>query len=215
MRESGMAVAFIAFVVVFSITNGFASQPIASTDVTVRTADPTVNDDIDRGFLPGYQWVNQSNQKIYGLISSGDGSADWDQLNGGGAGGGHIIQDEGIDLTARDNLNFIGTVITCSDSAPDNTNCTLASAVHEYGNLFQDDTAPDAQVLSTAGVFEKLTEFTGEGESSDGVTLDGSNQNITLDNAGIYIIGWSVSFSGSATREFHLALFSDGVELMP
>lgn len=36
---------------------------------------------------------------------------------GGGSGGGHVIQDEGVDLTQRTNLNFVGTGVAATDDA--------------------------------------------------------------------------------------------------
>jgi hypothetical protein len=47
--------------------------------------------------------------------------------SGGGAGSGHTIQEEGVSLTQRDTLNFIGDAMTCVD-ATTKTNCTLAPA---------------------------------------------------------------------------------------
>lgn len=37
--------------------------------------------------------------------------------NGGGTGGGHTIQDEGVDMTQRTNLNFVGSGVLVTDDA--------------------------------------------------------------------------------------------------
>lgn len=49
---------------------------------------------------------------------------------GGGTGGGHTIQDDGTDMTARDNLNFVGMEVDDNDSdgSTDVTEHRLTSA---------------------------------------------------------------------------------------
>ncbi len=85
MRDKGLGVAIafglIIFVLVWAQTNGFASQPVASTDVVVRQVPPTVDDDIDRGFLPGFVWVDQTNTNVYIAITTADGAANWNQID--------------------------------------------------------------------------------------------------------------------------------------
>ena len=52
---------------------------------------------------------------------------------GGGGAGGHTIQDEGIDLTARTNLNFIGDGVTVSDNAgTDSTDVTINGKYRQF-----------------------------------------------------------------------------------
>lgn len=51
-------------------------------------------------------------------------STAWVNVDTGGGGSAHVIEDEGIALTARANLNFVGAGVTCTDSAPD-TLCTI------------------------------------------------------------------------------------------
>ncbi len=46
--------------------------------------------------------------------------------NGAATGGGHTIQDEGVDLAARTHLNFIGAGVTATDNAgTDATDITI------------------------------------------------------------------------------------------
>jgi hypothetical protein len=46
----------------------------------------------------------------------------------GGAGTGHTIQDEGVSLTQRTNLNFVGAGVTCTDDAGnDQSDCTISA----------------------------------------------------------------------------------------
>tara|TARA_B100000686_G_scaffold17271_1_gene16095 strand:- start:78 stop:335 length:258 start_codon:yes stop_codon:yes gene_type:complete len=85
MRDKGLGIAIafglVMFVLVWAQTNGFASQPVASSDVTVQGAAPTVNDDIDRGYLPGYVWIDQGGPGVYIAVSVADGAADWNKVD--------------------------------------------------------------------------------------------------------------------------------------
>ena len=54
---------------------------VASSQIHVSSSAPTVNDDIDRGFLPGAVWIDQSANISYIAITTADGSANWDQTN--------------------------------------------------------------------------------------------------------------------------------------
>lgn len=81
MKETGIAVAIVVFAIAFAVTNGFNSSPVASSDVHVGTSAPTVDDDVDRGFLPGHVWVDQSGPAVYIAVSVADGAADWNQVD--------------------------------------------------------------------------------------------------------------------------------------
>ncbi len=83
-KTTGIALALvlIIFILTFAITDGFrAANMVASSNVHVSTTAPTVNDDIDRGFLAGAVWVDQTAQISYIAISTADGAANWDQIN--------------------------------------------------------------------------------------------------------------------------------------
>ncbi len=83
-KTTGIALAFvlIIFILVFAITDGFkGATMVASSNVHVSTAAPTVNDDIDRGFLAGAIWIDQTGTDAYIAISTADGAADWDQID--------------------------------------------------------------------------------------------------------------------------------------
>lgn len=85
MRDKSVGIALAIMVIFFGLvwaqTNGFSSQPVASSNVTVQGAAPTVNDDITRGYFPGYVWIDQSGPGAYIAISTGDGSADWNRID--------------------------------------------------------------------------------------------------------------------------------------
>lgn len=83
-KTTGIALSFvlIIFILVFAITDGFkGATMVASSNVHVSTAAPTVNDDIDRGFLAGAIWIDQTGLDAYIAISTADGAADWDQID--------------------------------------------------------------------------------------------------------------------------------------
>ena len=64
----------------------------------------------------GSIYVNTTNGFIYiatGTVSS----SNWVQVNGSS---GHTIQDEGVSLTARAKLNFVGANVTVTDDAGNN-----------------------------------------------------------------------------------------------
>lgn len=50
------------------------------------------------------------------------------EAGNGGTGGGHTIQDEGIDLTQRTNLNFVGATVTVTDDAGNDATVVTISA---------------------------------------------------------------------------------------
>ncbi len=77
-----LAIGIIFFVLIYAVTDGLkSSNMVASSQVHVSSSAPTVNDDIDRGFLPGAVWIDQSANISYIAITTADGSANWDQTN--------------------------------------------------------------------------------------------------------------------------------------
>ncbi len=70
----------------------------------------------------------------------------WENSPPTGGGGGHTIQDEGIDLTQRTNLNFVGTgVVATDDAGNDATVVTISGGgVTDHGALtgLSDDDHP-------------------------------------------------------------------------
>lgn len=173
-KSTGITISFAIIALVFGLAflvNGvIGGQLVASSDVVARQSAPTVNDDIDRGFLPGYTWVDQSASKTYIAISTSDGVAVWNQTN----------------------IN----------------NTTLGS---EYGNLFATDAATAAQVLATAGAFEKVIAYDQAGASTANVVVSAASQNVTITQAGDYLLTYNSSYSGVANKEYDLAIFLDGV----
>jgi len=50
----------------------------------IKTTDPTVDDDVDLGYYPGYIWVNVNGPLWWGCTDNTDGAANWEQLNAAG-----------------------------------------------------------------------------------------------------------------------------------
>lgn len=82
-----------------------------------------------------------------GVTASVSGSAGTVNISGGG-GGGHTIQDEGSNLTARTGLNFVGAGVTCTDDAGnDQTDCTIPGDLnHNLLSATHTDTSAAAVV---------------------------------------------------------------------
>ncbi len=76
-----LGIGALAFAIVLGLTNGFSNAPVASSDTSVHQSSPTVDDDIDRGYLPGHTWINQSGGSAWIAISVSDGAADWNQID--------------------------------------------------------------------------------------------------------------------------------------
>ena len=62
-----------------------------------------------------------------GLVAAQDTTIQVDSSGAGGAGGGHVIEDEDVPLTARDALNFAGGGVVCADDTT-KTTCTISGA---------------------------------------------------------------------------------------
>jgi hypothetical protein len=58
-------------------------------------------------------------------------------------GGGHVIQDEGVDETQRTNLNFVGTSVTVSDDAINDA--TVVTITDSVGHVIQDEGVAETQ----------------------------------------------------------------------
>jgi len=76
-----LGIGALAFAIVLGLTNGFSNAPVASSNVTVQGAAPTVNDDVDRGFLPGHVWIDDTAPGVYIAVTTADGAADWNKVD--------------------------------------------------------------------------------------------------------------------------------------
>jgi len=67
------------------------------------------------------------------VINAGNGTVIIDSVGGSGAGGGHIIQDEGITLSGRSYLNFVGSGVSVLDDAYNNKTLVTISGNNPTG----------------------------------------------------------------------------------
>lgn len=109
MRDKSLgivvALGMIVLVVMYAVTDGFSSPDqnlVASSDVTVRTTDPTVNDDIDLNILKGFVWINTTTGQAYINVDNTDGAAQWEAFGADGK---------------------TATFVVCASNAQDSVNC--------------------------------------------------------------------------------------------
>lgn len=97
--------------------------------ITIDGVDPLTRY-TDLNFIGGTYAINDATKRV-------------DFTPAGGAGGGHTIQDEGVDLTQRTNLNFVGAGVTVTDGGAitDDTIVTIPQQdLSGYFNKTSDDT---------------------------------------------------------------------------
>jgi hypothetical protein len=90
---------------------------VAGTYIDVSGA--TINVDLTE--VSGYSGA--SNQ----ILKNSTGTIEWG--SGGGGSGYDTIQEEGVAVTQRTTLNFIGATVTAADDGVDTTNVTIASSI--------------------------------------------------------------------------------------
>lgn len=96
-----------------------------------------------------------------------DADGDFSCGTDGGGGGGHVIQEEGSDLTQRTNLNFIGPTVTATDnSGADSTDVTIDDDLTNYDNSaskflasgdFVSELSNDAGYVYGSGTTDEIT----------------------------------------------------------
>ena len=82
------------------------------------------------------------------------------------------------------------------------------AGVAYYGSISVDEGA-SAQTLTNAGQYYSVTQFAVNGLSS-GMTPDHTNDRITVTNAGVYEVSCVMSFSGTASTIYDMAIYVDG-----
>ena len=84
--------------------------------------------------LPGSKGVNVSDTPADTEVLTFDAASD-QYVSSAGGGGGHTIQEEGVGLTARTNLNFIGAGVTATDNAGTNsTDVTVTTGTPPFAD---------------------------------------------------------------------------------
>lgn len=79
----------------------------------------------------------------------------------------------------------------------------------EHGSIYADN-GSGSQTLSS-GSFSKITQFMSNGLSSANVAVDKDNNQITLNQTGIWEIFVSGSYSGTGSTSWHVHAHVDGV----
>lgn len=133
-----------------SIADNFAyngKKPLDNrTEYATLSAMKAVADaSINEGCLA----YNKEDGKYYKFLSTNTVDATtgkWREFSaGGGGGGGHTIQDDGVDMTARDNLNFVGFNVT-DDSTNNRTTVTFPnidlSVLSNEANIIEEGEKP-------------------------------------------------------------------------
>lgn len=82
-------------------------------DYTYDTVDPTVNDDVTRGFRIGSRWINTASDEEFVCFDATTGAAVWTSTTGG-SGSGDDLETIAVDIDGTGELVFDlvnGTVV--------------------------------------------------------------------------------------------------------
>lgn len=108
-----------------------AQAPLDARTIVPTEADLTVASNFPYPYVGLEVYVTGTGKKFRLINLDTTQSNSWQEIGeGGGTGGGHTIQDDGTDMTARDNLNFVGMEVDDNDSdgSTDVTEHRLTSA---------------------------------------------------------------------------------------
>lgn len=82
-----------------------------------------------------------------------DGAGEWTSgSTGGGTGGGHVIEDEGVGLAQRTKLNFEGTGVTVTDDAGDDASVVTIPTDLEWDLVTNGDSVDPGLVFTEGDV---------------------------------------------------------------
>ena len=117
--------------------------------------------------------------------------------NGTGGSAGHIIQDEGVSLTARSKLNFVGAGVTATDDAGNNaTVITIDGGGSGSAVNYQD-------VFTGNGATSVYTLTTSPGSGKAIVTLNGNQSEPTTDYT---IAGSTLTFGANVPNGWKIVV---------
>lgn len=108
-----------------------AQAPLDARTIVPTEADLTVASNFPYPYVGLEVYVTGTGKKFRLINLDTTQSSSWQEIGeGGGTGGGHIIQDDGVDMTARDNLNFVGMEVddNSDDGSTDVAEHRLTSA---------------------------------------------------------------------------------------
>lgn len=133
---------------------------------TADIADPTINEDTADGFGVGSYWINIVTNKAFMATSVAAGAAVWKEISNSASVPNHSTQhsigsgdevefygaigDEGLAVTQRRVLNFIGAGVACVDNAGlAQTNCTISGGGGGGGITTLNTLTADPQLFAT------------------------------------------------------------------
>jgi hypothetical protein len=80
----------------------------------------------------------------------------------------------------------------------------------DYGQIYTEGGA-GSQTITTAGTYEKVTQFANNGESRN-MTNDQANDQITIDNVGMYLVTVNMSYTGTNNSTITVRIRWNGVD---
>lgn len=98
---------------------------------------------------------------------------------------------------------------TTQEISPQDLRDFLVTAIGCYAQIYVTGGSTAQSSIGTG--FTPVTGFTTNGADA-GISADAANDRITLDVAGVYQVGFQVSFSGSASTLFTFSASLDGTE---
>lgn len=109
-----------------------AQAPLDARTIVPTEADLTVASNFPYPYIGLEVYVTDTGKKFRLINLDTTQSSSWHEISegGGSGGGGHTIQDDGVDMTARDNLNFVGMEVddNSEDGSTDVAEHRLTSA---------------------------------------------------------------------------------------
>ena len=186
-KSTGIAIVFgvIGAILMYAVTGGFApgtQELVASSDVTVRSTSPTVNDDLDFNFQAGYIWIDAVGGAVYICEDASDGAAVWTDITAGGStfnaeeGDSLVISNvsvidfgPGFDLTespsgelnvvldyTEDAVDLSGAEVTGTLDISDHTNLIASTGITLTGDTLTVDlgTAIDTSEITDGTILE-------------------------------------------------------------
>lgn len=94
-------------------------------------------------------------------------------IPGGGVGGGHTIQEEGVDLPSETKLNFIGTKVTASDNVGTGaTDVTISGVPDSHNTSHENGNADEISVAGLSGLLADAQTPLGHKTSHENGGLD-------------------------------------------
>lgn len=85
-----------------------------------------------------------------GTLTANPGTQDYTITVTGGTGGGHVIKDEGVALTQRTNLNFVGAGVTVTDDVGNDASVVTIASTGGLAQITISGTIDDSNVTFTA-----------------------------------------------------------------